>query len=164
MKTLRFGIIGAGMMGREFASAAARWCHLLEAKARPEIVAVCNRSPGRFDWFRSHFPEIRQFTTDYRELLANPAVEAVYMALPHHLHQEVCCATIAAGKHLMAEKPFGIDQAANQAHFTWLDFKQGRDSTRLDHERQARKIPECSSNLNIKGPEFVEPVKKQDRL
>jgi predicted dehydrogenase len=113
MKTIRFGIIGAGMMGREFASAAARWCHLLEAKARPEIVAVCNRSPARFDWFRSNFPAIRQFTGDYCELLANPEVEAVYMALPHHLHAEVCCATLAAGKHLMAEKPLGIDLAAN---------------------------------------------------
>jgi predicted dehydrogenase len=113
MKTVKFGIIGAGMMGREFASAAARWCHLLEAKARPEIVAVCNRSPARFDWFRSNFPGLGQFTTEYRELLANPEVEAVYMALPHHLHAEVCCATLAAGKHLMAEKPLGIDLAAN---------------------------------------------------
>jgi predicted dehydrogenase len=113
MKIVKFGIVGTGMMGREFASAAARWCHLLEATARPEIVAVCNRSPGRFDWFRSNFPGIRQFTAHYRELLANPEVEAVYMALPHHLHAEVCCAVLAAGKHLMAEKPLGIDLAAN---------------------------------------------------
>jgi predicted dehydrogenase len=115
MKTVPFGIIGAGLMGREFASAGARWCHLVNPTARPEIVAVCNRSPGPFDWFRQSFPAIRQFTPNYRQLLANPEVEAVYMALPHHLHQEVCCAAITAGKHLMAEKPFGIDLAANRA-------------------------------------------------
>ncbi len=115
MRTVRFGILGCGLMGREFASAAARWCHLLGAEARPEIVAVCNRSAGPFAWFGQHFPAVRQFTHDYRELLANPEVEAVYLALPHHLHAEVACAALEAGKHLMAEKPFGIDLAANQA-------------------------------------------------
>ncbi len=115
MKTIRFGIIGLGLMGREFASASARWCHLLGVEARPEIVAVSNRSPAPFDWFRQHFPSVRQYAHDYRELLANPAVEAVYVAVPHHLHEEVCCAAIEAGKHLMAEKPVGIDMAANRA-------------------------------------------------
>ena len=115
MKTVHFGIIGCGLMGREFASASARWCHLLNTDARPEMVAVCNRSPAPFDWFRQHFPSVRQLTHDYRELLANPAVEAVYLAVPHHLHQEIGCATLEAGKHLMAEKPVGIDLAANRA-------------------------------------------------
>jgi predicted dehydrogenase len=115
MKTIRFGIIGCGMMGREFASAAARWCQLTEMSARPEIVAVCNRSPGPFGWFRQNFSAIKQFTGDYKELLANPDLEAVYIAVPHHLHQEVFCAAIRAGKHVMGEKPFGIDLPANQA-------------------------------------------------
>ena len=48
-------------------------------------------------------------------LIENPAVEAVYVAVPHHLHQEIYCQAIAAGKHLMGEKPFGIDRAANDA-------------------------------------------------
>ena len=56
-----------------------------------------------------------QFTHDYRELLSNRAVEAVYLAVPHHLHAEVACATLESGKHLMAEKPVGIDLAANRA-------------------------------------------------
>ncbi|MHB8861056.1 MAG: Gfo/Idh/MocA family protein [Pirellulaceae bacterium] len=115
MRTIRFGIIGCGLMGREFASAGARWCHLLGVEARPEIVAVSNRSPVPFEWFRQHFPSVRQYVHDYRELLANPAVEVVYVAVPHHLHEEVCCAALEAGKHLMAEKPVGIDLAANTA-------------------------------------------------
>lgn len=115
MKTIRFGIIGCGLMGREFASAAARWCHLPALTARPEIIAVADRQPGAFDWFREHFPTVRQFTQDYRQLLDDPAVEAVYVAVPHHVHQEICCAAITAGKHLMAEKPVGIDLAANRA-------------------------------------------------
>lgn len=112
MKTVRFGIIGCGLMGREFASASARWCHLPEMDVRPEIVAVCGRTTTQFPWYRDHFPTIKQFTNDYKALLANREVEAVYVALPHHLHREVYCAVIEAGKHLLGEKPFGIDKQA----------------------------------------------------
>ena len=101
VRTVRFGIIGGGLMGREFASAAARWLHLADAPARPEIVAVCDRNPALLEWYRDRVASVSQTTEDYRELLANPAVEAVYVAVPHHLHQEMYCAAISAGKHLM---------------------------------------------------------------
>jgi predicted dehydrogenase len=115
MKTVSFGIIGCGLMGREFASAAARWCHLTEMDVRPEIVAICDTNPKLFPWYRDNFASIRQATTDYAELLANREVDAVYCAVPHNLHQEVYCDVISAGKHLLGEKPFGIDRAANDA-------------------------------------------------
>ncbi|MBN1491516.1 MAG: Gfo/Idh/MocA family oxidoreductase [Phycisphaerae bacterium] len=115
MKTIRFGIIGAGLMGREFASAAARWCHLKDMPTRPELVAVCDTNVALRAWYSEHFATVTQSTDDYRELLANPNVDAVYVALPHNLHQEVYCAAIDAGKHLMGEKPFGIDRAANES-------------------------------------------------
>jgi len=117
MRTVRFGIIGCGMMGREFASAAARWLHLPQMTIRPEIVAICNRTLAtpKVDWFKQHVPTVRQVTSEYRELLQNPDVEAVYVAVPHNLHEEVFIAAIKAGKHLMGEKPFGIDLKANDA-------------------------------------------------
>lgn len=117
MKIIRFGLIGCGMMGREFASAAARWCHLTGAAARPVLAAICNRtlSPERIGWFTENFPGISQVTGDYRALAANPEVDAVYCAVPHHLHEEVYCTIIRADKHLLGEKPFGIDLAANEA-------------------------------------------------
>jgi len=121
MKTIRFGLIGCGLMGREFASAAARWCHLPDMDVRPEIVAVCNRSLQRTKWYTDHFDSIAQVTDDYRQLLANPDVEAVYIAVPHHLHQEFYCAAVEAGKHLMGEKPFGIDQPASDAIVRCID-------------------------------------------
>jgi predicted dehydrogenase len=108
MKTVRFGIIGCGLMGREFASAAARWCHLPEMTVRPEIVAVCDQDPGALGWYCDSFPSIKQATQDYRAVLANREVDAVYVALPHNLHREVYCAAIEAGKHLLGEKPFGM--------------------------------------------------------
>jgi predicted dehydrogenase len=120
MKTIRFGIVGCGLMGREIASAAARWHQLTGQETRPEIVAVCDRtfdahSQEKAYWFTENFPNIRQVTSDYRELLANPGVEAVYCAVPHNLHRELYVAALDAGKHLLGEKPFGLDQPSNEA-------------------------------------------------
>ncbi len=113
-KKIRFGIIGCGLMGREFASAAARWCHLTDDIAVPEIVAVCDRNTDAIKWFTDNFSSITFSTDDYKELLAREDVDAVYCALPHNLHGEVYSDIINAGKHLLGEKPFGIDYAANE--------------------------------------------------
>lgn len=128
MKTVRFGIIGLGLMGREIASAVARWCHLEDLGVRPELTAICDNAPppGRVDWFKRHFSTIRQITTDYRELAANPEVDAVYCAVPHHLHAELYTAIIRGDKHLLGEKPFGINQAANAAILAAVRERPGR--------------------------------------
>ncbi|MEM9605235.1 MAG: Gfo/Idh/MocA family oxidoreductase [Pseudomonadota bacterium] len=112
-RVVRFGVIGCGLMGREFASSAARWLHLTDTRARPEIVAVCDLDPTLTGWFADRVPSVAQVTTDYRELLANDAVEAVYCAVPHNLHDTLYPDILTAGKHLLGEKPFGIDAAAN---------------------------------------------------
>lgn len=100
-------------MGREFASTAARWLHLNETRARPEIISVCDLNPALTNWFKENVPSAVQITDDYRQLLANPEVEAVYCAVPHNLHHGIYCDILKAGKHLFGEKPFGIDKAAN---------------------------------------------------
>jgi predicted dehydrogenase len=115
VRTVNFGIIGCGLMGREFAGAVARWCHLPEMDVKPEIVAVCDTNEEILKWYTNNFNSIKQVTDNYNELLANDNVEAVYIAVPHNLHQEFYCAAIEAGKHLLGEKPFGIDKAANNA-------------------------------------------------
>jgi predicted dehydrogenase len=79
------------------------------------LVSVCDRNDERRRWLAERVPSVRQSTADYRELLANPEVEAVYCAVPHDLHQELYCAIIGAGRHLLGEKPFGIDRTANDA-------------------------------------------------
>ena len=112
---VRFGIIGCGLMGREFASAAARWCHLTEEIARPEIVGVCDTNAQARDWFVRNFSSVQYSVDDYHELLSRPDIDAVYCALPHVLHKQVYTDIICAGKHLLGEKPFGIDKAANDA-------------------------------------------------
>ncbi|MEY4090245.1 MAG: hypothetical protein RJB55_2516, partial [Verrucomicrobiota bacterium] len=71
--------------------------------------------PARVAWFRDHFPSIRLVTSDHRELAASADVDAVYCAVPHHLHAGMYTDVLRAGKHLLGEKPFGIDEAANTA-------------------------------------------------
>ena len=114
MRTIRFGIIGCGLMGREFASAAARWCHLLDVDVRPEIVAVCDQNEALFGWYKTNFPGVKIATKDYKDLLKSSEVDAIYCAVPHNLHAQLYVDIITAGKHLLGEKPFGIDRAANQ--------------------------------------------------
>jgi predicted dehydrogenase len=113
-KELRFGIIGLGLMGREFGSAAARWCHLLDLDFVPKVTAICDANPQLFGWWESNFDTLKLKTTDYHDLLNSPDVEAIYCAVPHHLHAQVYTDIIRAGKHLLGEKPFGIDLAANE--------------------------------------------------
>ena len=101
-------------MGKEFASAAARWCHLSDDIAKPEIVAVCDFNEEATAWFKNNFASVNFVTKDYKELLKREDVEAVYCALPHNLHASVYSDIIRAGKHLLGEKPFGIDKQANE--------------------------------------------------
>jgi predicted dehydrogenase len=111
MKNIPVGIIGGGLMGREMASAFARWCALTDVSARPVLTAVADLNPDTLSWF-NRIPSCTQLVADYRELLANPEIEVVYVAVPHHLHEAIYLDVLAAGKDLLAEKPFGIDLPA----------------------------------------------------
>ncbi|MGN1059664.1 MAG: Gfo/Idh/MocA family protein, partial [Clostridia bacterium] len=113
MKTIRLGIIGCGLMGRELACAAARWCQLLDIDVKPEIVGVCDKNPAARDWFCDNVPTVRYSVEDYHELLEKTDIDAVYCAIPHVLHEQFYTDIINSGKHLLGEKPFGIDQKAN---------------------------------------------------
>ncbi len=101
-------------MGREFASAAARWVHLADIGVRPELAVVCDVNPDVLAWYERLNP-LPRLVFDYEELLADDSVEAVYCAVPHNLHEELYTAILRAGKHLVGEKPFGIDRDANEA-------------------------------------------------
>jgi predicted dehydrogenase len=112
--TVGLGIIGGGLMGREMASAVARWVHLADPGTRPRIAHVCDIDERVLAWYERLDPA-PQLSTDHRALLADDAVEAVYCAVPHHLHEQVYVDILRAGRHLLAEKPFGIDLPAGGA-------------------------------------------------
>lgn len=108
---VNIGIIGGGLMGREVASAVARWFVLENFPVRAELVAVCDLAEKQREWFRQ-VPSVKLLTADYRELLALPDLDVVYVAVPHNLHEAIYLDVLKAGKDLLAEKPFGIDLAA----------------------------------------------------
>lgn len=115
MKTVKFGIIGCGLMGKEFAGAAGRWSHLNEECPAPEIIAVCDTNAAALEWFKEKVPTLRYTYTNYHELLSNPEIDAIYCAVPHVLHKQIYVDIIESGKHFMGEKPFGMDKEANEA-------------------------------------------------
>ena len=110
MRSLKVGIIGGGLMGRELASAIGRWPALLDFPAQLQLVAVCDVVEKVREWFRQ-IPTVTLLTADYQEMLRTD-VDIVYVAVPHHLHEKIYLDVLRAGKDLLAEKPFGIDLAA----------------------------------------------------
>ncbi len=114
MEKMRVGIIGGGLMGREAASAFGRWFVLEDFGVQAELVAVCDLQQKLLDWFR-RVPTVRLLTKDHQELLRSPDVDVVYVAVPHNLHEKMYLDVLAAGKDLLAEKPFGIDLKAARA-------------------------------------------------
>src|SRR5205085_2332469 len=112
-KIMRVGIIGGGLMGREAASAFARWFVLDNFPVGAELVAVCDLQEKLLEWFKQ-IPTVKLLTKDHHELLRSPDIDVVYVAVPHNLHEKIYLDVLAAGKDLLAEKPFGIDLGAAQ--------------------------------------------------
>jgi predicted dehydrogenase len=110
-RRVRIGIVGGGLMGRELAAAIGRWVALSDHPVLPELTAVCDTDPAVLDWF-GRVASVRRTTTDHRELLDDGDVDVLYIAVPHHLHEDIYLDAIAAGRDFLAEKPFGIDLAA----------------------------------------------------
>lgn len=108
MKEVRIGIIGGGAMGREAASALARWCALEDVCVRPVLKAVADTSAEARSWFE-RVASCALRVADYRELLADSEIDMVYVAVPNQLHERIYCDVLAAGKDLLGEKSFGID-------------------------------------------------------
>ena len=90
------GAGGGGLFGR--------WFALENFPVRAELVAVCDLREELLEWF-AQVPTVQLRTQDHRALLARDDVDAVYVAVPHHLHEALYCDVLAAGKDLLAEKP-----------------------------------------------------------
>ncbi|MEV8026198.1 Gfo/Idh/MocA family oxidoreductase [Microbacterium sp. NPDC080220] len=121
---VNIGIIGGGLMGREIAAAIRRWPALVDHPVDPQLVAVCDINPAALEWFE-RIDTVRLTTTDHHELLADPTIDVVYIAVRHDLHEQLYIDTIRAGKALLAEKPFGIDRAAADNILAAIDETPG---------------------------------------
>ena len=57
---------------------------------------------------QAHYPDLRM-TSDAADLINDSAIDLVYVASPPNTHREYFLAAIAAGRHMLCEKPFGVD-------------------------------------------------------
>ena len=81
-----------------------------------EIAAICdsNEEHLRFAGERYTIPEEKRFT-DYRELLHRDDIDAAVIAVPDQQHRELSCAFLAAGKHVLCEKPMALTREGTEA-------------------------------------------------
>jgi predicted dehydrogenase len=100
---LRWGVIGTGGIASDFTES-------LRLSERCRVVNVTGTSPAKARAFAERF-ELPAHAGDLDALLADPAVEAVYVATPHPSHEAQALAAIAAGKHVLCEKPITVDAA-----------------------------------------------------
>lgn len=100
---LRTAVIGAGW-GRMHIEA-------YQACADTVPVAICDADPHRLAERQRQY-NIAHGYTDYRELLDQPDIDAVSIALPNDLHLPVAVAALQAGKHVLCEKPLAINATA----------------------------------------------------
>lgn len=81
-----------------------------------KVVAVCDIKPDRLDKAASSAARDNPMTTtDWRRVIDNKDVQAVYIATPPHLHSEMAIAALKAGKHVYCEKPIGVTPAQVRA-------------------------------------------------
>jgi D-xylose 1-dehydrogenase (NADP+, D-xylono-1,5-lactone-forming) len=95
---LRFGILGAARIARNSFVPGVR------GSSQAQLHAVASRDGDRARAFAKEL-EIPRAHNSYAELLADPEIDAVYIALPNNLHVEWTIAAARAGKHVLCEKP-----------------------------------------------------------
>lgn len=97
MKQYNLGIIGAGMYGKVL-------MHFFQQDERANITWVNSASEETTKSAAEEF-SVEKWSTDYRNVLADSAVDAVVIATPPYLHAEQMEAALQAGKHVLLEKP-----------------------------------------------------------
>lgn len=104
--SIRWGILGPGGIAHTFARAVTR-------HTQGELVAVGSRDRDRAAAFAAEY-DIPGVHEGYEALVADPAVEAVYVASPHSEHRAHALLAIEAGKHVLVEKSFTRNAAEAQ--------------------------------------------------
>jgi predicted dehydrogenase len=103
-ETIGVGIVGSG--GIALANHLPGFAYCTGVK----VVALCDSDAGVLERARRQ-TGIDAVHLDYGELLARPDVQAVVIATPNHVHAPIAKAAVAAGKHVLCEKPLALSHA-----------------------------------------------------
>ncbi len=101
--SLVWGAVGTGWIVRMFT-------HAVHAHTTQRIRAVTARDAERTARFAAEVGIDRPVGST-AELVADPDIDVVYVGTPHSAHREVALQAIAAGKHVLVEKPFAMSEA-----------------------------------------------------
>ncbi len=114
MRRIGIGIIGGGYMGKAHAVAMQAVGAVFDTRLRPSLEMVAASTPESAEAYRRSFGFARA-ARDWRELVDDPAVEAVIIASPQATHREIAEAAFALGKPVFCEKPLGESLEAARA-------------------------------------------------
>ena len=101
---LRWGVIGTGAIATDF-------CDALRSSTRCAVVNVAGSSGAKARDFAARFA-IPRWSEGLPQLLDDRTVDAVYIATPHPSHEEQALAAIAAGRHVLCEKPLTTNECS----------------------------------------------------
>ena len=104
MKKVRWGVLSTANIGLEKVIPA------MQQGEYCEMAAIASQSFERGKVAAEQL-EIPQFYGSYKELLADDKIDAVYIPLPNHLHVPWTKKALAAGKHVLCEKPIALQTA-----------------------------------------------------
>jgi xylose dehydrogenase (NAD/NADP) len=110
---LRYGILGAANIARQFTRGVA-------GSKLAEVAAVASRGADKAAAFAAEL-SIPRHHASYEALLADQTIEAVYIPLPNALHSEWILRCLAAGKHVLCEKPFTLTSKEARAAYAAAD-------------------------------------------
>jgi predicted dehydrogenase len=102
MLIIKFGLIGCGDIARR------RVAPALRDSPHCELVAVSRAQSQLAESFAQQFG-VKRWYADWREMISDDEVQAVYIATPVHLHAEQTIAAAEAGRHVLCEKPMALN-------------------------------------------------------
>ena len=101
MRTIRIGMLGAGAISAHHIEA-------INAHPNAEVIAIADKSRPRTKALAARFGIAKRYT-QMEDLIANPDVDAVSIALPNALHSPASLAALKTGKHVLLDKPFAMN-------------------------------------------------------
>jgi predicted dehydrogenase len=151
MKKIRSAVFGTGFMGRVHTEGIRRLGNV-------EVAAIAASSQEKARKFADELG-VEGATGDYRTLLADPSIDAVHICTPNALHCPMSLDAMAAGKHVLCEKPLAVSSAeaqkmvdlAKQKNLANCTFHNLRYYPMVQHIRRMRETGQLGEIYAVQG-------------
>ncbi|MHB8630282.1 MAG: Gfo/Idh/MocA family protein [Aggregatilineales bacterium] len=135
-KRVRWGLLSTARINERLIPA-------IKESQRSELLGVASRSQSKADKYAKQWGIPRAYGS-YEAMLADPAIDAVYISLPNGLHEQWCIWCANAGKHILCEKPLAlnvdeVDRMAAAAHQNRIILQE---AAMYRYHPQTRKVQE----------------------